>query len=222
MLKWTLRYYASFVDSITIYDNQSTDGTAAVIGACPKACRIPYDTGGLIRDFLHVEIKSNFKPDADWRILIDTDELFWHPDGLRPYLEKCTKEGITFPQVSGWDMIGDGWPQDDGKSQLWQLVRHGVRRDIYAKRCVVGRQVETLNYLPGCHVCNPTGVVVPSPSAEIRLLHYKWLNPKWTMERMTKTKEKEMPPGIGDIGFRNLEEEWAYYERSNKEKIQIT
>lgn len=227
MLKWALRHYSSFADEIVVYDNQSTDGTQDAIKACAKARREPYDTCGVLRDDVHLKIKNDFAPDADWRIIVDTDELLWHPAGVRRYLERCTPMGVTLPHTTGWNMIGDGWPQDDGTTQLWELVRDGVPcNHFYAKKCVVKRDV-AIQYSVGCHGCQPKGLVVYSPTIELKVLHYKWLNPQWTLERMRRTQEQlseqNKENGWGTRNEANsVEQEAAYYEKSKREKVRVT
>jgi len=206
LLPWALRYYSQYVDEIYVHDNASTDSSKEKITQCKIAKLIPYDTGGVFRDDIHAKIKSNFYRtlNSDWYIIIDIDEFIWHKNGLRNHLESCTQRGITFPIITGYQMIGDGWPIDDGKSQLIDHIKYGIRdmdyykggsypyqgvleakfRDLpYDKKCVIHKSVEIF-YSPGAHSFNASGKIVTGFNEGLKLLHYRWIDKETTLNRM--------------------------------------
>lgn len=176
MMPWSLRHYASFADEIVVYDNMSTDSTRTIVSSCPIARIVPYDSGGSLDDFIISGIKSSFATTCDWRIIVDADELVWGMGGMRPYLQRCLADGVTVPSTMGFNMIGDGWPTDDGRTQLTTLVRHGVYERLYSKPCVLHRSIE-VSYRIGSHSCAITkGRAVVSPKTDLRVLHYAYID----------------------------------------------
>jgi glycosyltransferase involved in cell wall biosynthesis len=215
MLLWSLRHYASFANEIIVCDNASTDDTRQIVARCPSARLMSYDSGGVLRDDLHARMKSQFETDCDWRIAVDADELLWHPLGVRRYLEQCQSEGITLPRTKGFDMIGDGWPADDGVAQLTSLMRYGVANDMLGKSCVVHRSV-TLVYEAGCHRYNAAlGNVVRSQRAEAAILHYKWADREWRLQRVASQRTLLSNENIRHgWGMQDAAFEARYYELS--------
>jgi hypothetical protein len=222
MMPWTLRHYTAFADEITVYDNMSTDDTRQIVERCPIARYIAHDTGGVLRDDVHVRLKSEFRTECDWRILIDTDELVWHPQGVRPYLERCLAEGITLPHTMGFDLIGDGWPADDGKTQLVALVRHGVPSKWSAKLCVIHKDAD-VTYAIGAHYCTAfRGRVVRSPMAELRVLHCKWIDRDWQIARTTWLQQSLSPENLAHCwSVRDMRAELSYYELSRAVRREV-
>lgn len=194
IIPFFLRHYAEFADEIIVFDHHSTDGTRQIVESHPKArCQL-YSTGGVLRDDIHAIMKSlcyqnkgPFPPDppvdGDWFIVLDCDEFIWHPD-LRGYLAGCIADGITLPLVDGYEMVGtNGMPEDDGKTQLRDIEKFGVPFKNQCKRAVIHKDCQ-VNFRPGAHECDPAGRYKPSPAAEIKLLHYKWLSLEHILAKM--------------------------------------
>jgi len=239
MLPWTLRYYSQYVDEIYVYDNASTDSSREKIAQYKIAKLIPYDTGGVLRDDIHAMIKSKFYRclNSDWYIIVDMDEYIWHPDGLRNYLESCTQRGITFPNLTGWQMIGDGWPEDDGKSQLTDHIKYGVRDEhpiagtlgqpVYDKKCVIHKSIE-IEYGPGAHGYGVSGKIVTIGDEGLKLLHYKWVDKNYTLERI-KLTETTLPINDKSRAFpsfkywvsdaKRIDDIGVFYDKAKKNRI---
>lgn len=209
VLPFTLRHYAQFADEIVVYDNGSTDRTRDIIAACPKARRVDYDTGGVLRDDVHAKIKGDFATQCDWRVAADCDELLWHTRGVRTYLDECARAGITAPLVRGFDMIGDGWPIDDGRVLLTDVVTKGFPNDAhYAKPCVVSRDTKVV-YGPGAHYCSYGSPVTHSPTRELCLLHYRWVDHDSVIAKMHHVTAR--------LSNENRANGWGLYDIASEE-----
>jgi glycosyltransferase involved in cell wall biosynthesis len=189
MIPFFLRHYARFADLIVVNDNDSSDGTREYAMSHPKTVVIPYSTGGVLRDDVHRDIKSNQYRTlpGEWFIIVDCDEFVWHPD-MAGYLDRCYHAGITLPRVAGYNMVGpkNGIPDDDDRAQLTDLIPNGVRYPFYDKSAVVHKSIQ-INYMIGSHYANPTGRVLQSQDAEIKLLHYYWLSEEYRIVRTIST-----------------------------------
>ncbi len=203
IMPFFMRHYERFADLIIACDNSSSDGTHNFVVRNPKGLIRSYDTGGVLKDGLHRDMKSGIYKTlpGDWFIVVDCDEFIWHPD-MRGYLKWCESSGITLPQVEGYNMIGPptGVPIDDGKSLLTDLIPNGVRYSFYDKKAVIHKDVD-INYMIGCHYANPTGRVVSSPTAEIKLLHYYWLSEEYRINRTLST--------LRALSKENVENNWG-------------
>ncbi len=120
-------------------------------------------------------------------IVVDIDEFVYHPfliDLLRDY----KASGVTLPKIKGYNMVSERFPE--GHEAILRAVRHGVPDDVdmdgylnaYGKRCVFHPSID-INCDPGCHECSPQGEVRESETAEIKLLHYKYLGLDYTLKR---------------------------------------
>ncbi len=183
ILPFFLRHY-DFADEFIIYDNHSKDDTIEIARACKKARVLNLNTALEYRDSMLLAIKNQIYRvlPGEWFIIVDCDEFVWHQDGIRPYLEMCSRGGCTLPRVVGFDMFSPKVPKNDGRSSLIDLIQNGIRSDWYDKRVLVHRDVE-INYLPGCHLCHPCGRCTTWPQAEVKLLHYKWLSEEYALQK---------------------------------------
>jgi hypothetical protein len=233
IMPFFLRHYERFADEIIVFDNQSTDGTRDIIQCCPKTRLVDYNTGGLLYDSIHGQIKNDvyrnvgqyaLKPPlkADWFVIVDADEMLVHSD-IRAYLQWCLDTGVTMPRVKGYEMMGDTVPKDDGKSLITDLIVLGADYPEGGKQCIVPPSVQ-INYLPGAHVCHPSGKLVYTPTAEIKLCHYRYLTKVYAMDhyRLTATQmsEENKQNGYGTFVY-NLAPMEARYDKlfSQRRKV---
>ncbi len=223
ILPWFLRYYDRLADEIHIHDNSSTDRSREIIQSHPKTKLLTYDTGGKIDDGLHCRIKNEYYKglDGDWYIIVDMDEFVWVND-LRGFLDHSLSIGINAPSTIGWEMVGDGWPSDDGKSQLTDHVKFGISDLSYSKYAVVHKSIAEINYLPGAHYCIPVNAFTNEHDRRIKILHYKYVDVdtrlakvRHNLANLSDYNRKE----IGDIP--TVEAERAYYEERVRTRIQI-
>jgi len=201
MLPWFLRYYkAAGADKIVIYLNKtSVDGSRAILEADPLVELHEYDTGGVLRDDIHRNMKNEiWRANKkrwhrdDWVIVVDCDEFVASADGtpLKDTLTKLTIEGVTVPLTHGWNIIGDELPEDDGSSSILEVRPFGISTEAsrakkfgkhdychgpYHKPCLFRPAlIKKMNYVAGAHFAKPRGKVVCGKDQRIWLLHAKW------------------------------------------------
>jgi glycosyltransferase involved in cell wall biosynthesis len=198
MLPHFIKHYKQFCDKIVIYDNMSTDNTKqiALDNGCDVITWESSDKG--LNDQCYIDIKSNcYKKDRenfDWVLTIDTDEFYTHKNGidsLLSTLEKYKKNGITLPKVQGYNMVGS--------SSLESIdsvfnINEGVPSVSYSKRCIFNPKIN-MNWSWGCHpehgkkyLNHPS--IIESECAELLLLHYKFINLDYVIQRHNYYKNR--------------------------------
>jgi glycosyltransferase involved in cell wall biosynthesis len=213
-----LRHYR-FAERIVVYDHRSTDDSLAIIRSFPNTtvralpCLDEFNEKCLLRVKNHIYRGSRGK--ADFVIVVDSDEFVYHPS-LLELLARYKAEGITLPKVKGYNMVSDRLPGPD--EDLLSAVRHGVPDDVviegyvnaYGKRCVFDPFI-VINYGAGCHECNPQGNVRESETAEIRLLHYKFLGLEYTLKCHAAYKER--------MSEENIRNGWSYQYLWSEDRV---
>ena len=106
LLPFFLRHYATVADHIFVLDDGSTDGSLAIIEACPIASVLPYpfETGlddRVLQDALHQAIATHSSQVADWVLCPDADELLFHPE-LRSVLADHHERGVRCIGSTAW------------------------------------------------------------------------------------------------------------------------
>lgn len=172
MLPWFLRHYSTFADQIIIFDEQSTDGSRELIQACPKADLRGWPWKGLNDERFRWAI-NNFHMEAygqvGWILWTDIDELLYHPDMLGML---ARAKGDLIPST-GYALISPtGWPADDGQSQIYDLVKTGIRQDNYDKK-TLWRSALKIEHTFGRHAMHgyPKHNGQECPDAGVKLFH---------------------------------------------------
>jgi hypothetical protein len=182
MLPHFLRHYEALAESIIVYDGGSTDRSVDILRSHRSVQVVTSDVflshvGGEYSEpvlmYLRNEAYKASRGKADWVMIVDIDEFVHHPR-LAELLAGYRAQGITLPLVDGYDMVADGLPADG--SSLIEHCRTGFANLWYCKKAVFDPAID-INYRFGCHKCAPAGRVVESPTAEIKLLHYRFLGP---------------------------------------------
>jgi hypothetical protein len=192
ILPYFLRYYSTFSDKIFLYDNMSNDQTLNIVKDFPKVTVIPFDTGGEFKEEIHHSIKNNVwkksRGIADWVIINDADEFLYHPN-LNEYLKDCQKRKITIPAPTGFDMISDSLPTTRG--MIFDEIKFGVPNPLYDKFLIFNpNAIAEIRYSIGSHSANPIGEVKIEKSAELKMLHYKYLSYDYIEKRHMKYRLK--------------------------------
>jgi len=174
IIPYFVRHYRSCFPTcdITIFDNESTDKTASI--SHNLGCKvIPIYSGGYV-DQLLLDIKNEQwkKSQAEWVVVCDTDE-FLQIDQTE--LERLDTAGVTILRTQGFDMVGE----DGNLEKISDRYPNGW----YSKAiCFKRTEIESINYTPGAHHCNPVGRVQWS-KLTYDLFHYKFLSLNLTLER---------------------------------------
>lgn len=204
MMPWFLRHYAVFAEQIHIFDDHSDDGTREIVQAHPKAVLhdIPF-TGleeGKLMAFSYANIKEAIGF-ADYVMWPDADEFLYHPNMLE-CLSHFKDGGYNVVHTLGFNMMGKPLPVDDGKSQLTDIYRTGVRAPIYSKPIIVDPSANVKWSLGKHHLINPEELR-PTPCYQhyapekwrVRLLHYRYLTPEYCRQRNARQYERSIHKG---------------------------
>ena len=184
ILPWFLRHYSSFADEISVWDDHSTDGSRELLAAHPKVKLRdwPYESG--INEDLFLQHAYEWYPQAhptfDWAFWVDPDEIIYGPDILKTLEDSSDYEVL---QTKGFNMTGEGLPQDDGKSQIWEVSPWGIHALVYSKP-VVFRPGSEVRWNRGKHALESVNRV--SPKILLKLLHYRYMGGQYTADRNAK------------------------------------
>ena len=193
ILPFTLDHYSQFCEKIFIYDNMSTDNTDEICAKYPNVRVVKWSTPDKkYNDMTLVEMKSNVykqsrEDDVDWVIMCDCDEYLYH-ENLLDKLKEYKESGITIPLIDGHDMYSDNFPEYDG-GLLTDKVKIGS--ETYAPMCknIIFDPSLDIKYMPGAHA-NQCPNAVKSDTAEIKLLHYKFLGKEYVLARYNQLAEQ--------------------------------
>lgn len=182
ILPFWLRHYTSFADEISVFDEQSNDGSREILQACPRVVLRdwPYQSG--IEEDLFLQFAYEWYPRAtgyDWVLWVDTDEFLYHPD-ITGVLAEGIRRRIEVIQPWGYNMMHEGLPVDDGR-QIWEIARKGVHAPLYSKP-VIFRPTSTIRWTRGKHGLENCAPKVWDDSG-IKLLHYRYLGYDYTKRR---------------------------------------
>ena len=176
-MPYFLRHYTSFAERVVVLDNHSDDRTPDIVRSFPRTVLGTYQSFGAMREDIRTRLKSEMwkesRTHADFVIVVDCDELVWHPH-LDEILKHYKDEGITLARCRGFEMIADTFPQTPG--QVYDVVTRGVANKDYDKPCIFDpNAIDEMNYTLGGHGAKPRGRFVLPPQWELYLLHYRML-----------------------------------------------
>ena len=183
LLPYFLRHYETVAEKIFVFDGASTDKSVEILKSHKKV--VLEDGGGefathaegqynepvLMR--IRNEAYKRSRGKADWVIIVDIDEIVYHPD-LLGRLAALRSEGATLLQVTGYEMVSFFQPKGEG--QIHSEIRAGFLNHRYNKKAIFDPAID-IKYHFGCHDCDPEGKVVEPGGHGIKLLHYRFLGP---------------------------------------------
>jgi len=204
ILPFFLDHYVPWVDRFVVFDDGSDDGTAETLARHPKVDLRPFPPKGssfvLAVRALWEHAWKESRGRADWVIVTNVDEFFYHPEGMPAYLQRCKAEGVTMIHPRGYEMVGDRFPA--AGTHLVEQLPEGVpmfgqdKRQLFNPDAITG-----INFSPGRHGCAPTGKVVEPRGAEAALMHYKYVDPRaYTIPRQ-QILGRRLLPGDVSQGF---------------------
>lgn len=152
MVTYSIRWYKSFCQRVTILDLGSEDGTQDY--AKSQGCEVrQFDCQNEFDDRLNRKLKNEewIGSDADWVIIGDCDELIRFPAGSDASFDSYEAQGLAVIKPYGYEMTCDSFPTTDG--QIFEHVKHAAREDIfYAKpMCFTPKQVIKTEFSMGAH-----------------------------------------------------------------------
>jgi len=208
ILPYFIKHYSTFVSNITIYDNYSTDNSNNILKE--SNCNvIKYDSNNQIRDDIYLNIKNNCWKDskADFVIVCDTDEFLYCD--LKT-LQYCKDNKFTLISPFGYNMISHSLPKTS--NQIYEEIQYGVFDKNFSK-CIIfdPKEIEDINYEPGCHTIKPRGNIKTYNMNDVKLLHYKFLSLDYVIN-----KNKIYNSRLSDI---NKQHNWGLHYQYTIEKI---
>jgi glycosyltransferase involved in cell wall biosynthesis len=163
----TIQHYKK-LGEVIYFDNFSDDNTRTIAESLGADVRL-FGRSGELDDQTYLDIKNHcFKRStADWVIIVDDDEILYHPF-LLTELQKATDSGQTIFHTQGFNIHSDLMPVND-----WLEIRTGENNANYSKLCLFNpQQVKDIRYNYGCHYSRPVGNLIYSPTT-LHLLHYR-------------------------------------------------
>jgi len=166
VITFTLRHYLNFCDTVYVYDNHSTDRTTEIAKQM-GAIVIPFGIPGVLSDDEYLKVKNYAwkNSDADWVIVVDTDEIIYHP-WIRHVMEQSITNGDTIMTTYGWQIMSHAMPQ-----YQWSEINNGFHYENYSKSAVFSPRLKEIGYVYGCHEARPVGHVQYSKE-KLLLAHY--------------------------------------------------
>jgi len=228
ILPFLLEHY-QFVDKITLIDGQSNDNTVEIIKKYKNTEIIQIDSGGQIRDDIHLELRNNiWKQDSriyDWVFILDADEFIFCYTNIRQRLEEITKQGFTIIRTCGYDMVSEEFPSYD--KPITEQIKKGLFHVYSNKPCIFNpTKIKEINMLHGGHVCNPVGEGKVYYNADIKLLHYNRIGFEYAIRKhvvnCNRKSESDLKQGWGwHHGIPHYDYLQMYFELLNKSSLVI-
>lgn len=209
LIEFFIKHYKKLFPNchIVVYDNESTDNTANI--ATNLGCEVRlYSTNNTLSDGKYLEIKNNCWKNSktNWNLICDCDELVLINDIDLKQEESLGNNIILF---EGYTMI------NNTNIINIESMKRGYRDRGYDKMYLFNKkQIEEINYAPGCHSCNPiakNGYIIKYSNNIYRALHYKCLSPQYTIERNKLFSQR--------MSKENEEKGWGFHYRFSEKSI---
>ena len=195
MLPFFFRHYDPIVDTYFVADHGSSDCSPAILASHPRVVptEFPCSDSSFVksaRDHYN-ECWKVSRGRADWVIICNIDEHFYHPD-LLAYLAKCSSKGITMIRPIGYNMVGLEFP--DPARSLQSQIRMGARDRFMDKPQLFDPAgIEDIQFTIGRHSAEPCGRVKWEARPKVKLLHYKYLGEQYLSERSAQLEARMKP-----------------------------
>lgn len=192
ILPFTLDHYSSICEKIYIYDNMSDDSSDEIYKKYNKVVVFKWDSNNEINELNYLAIKNNTykemsRSDVDWVIVCDCDEFLYHHN-LIEKLKEYKNNGITVPLISGHQMVSKDFPIYDGKLITDKVKTGSYPYDYLCKNIIFDPQIDA-EFSVGAHFFK-SNKTIHSSSAELKLLHYKFLGMDYVANIYKKRNER--------------------------------
>ncbi|MDM5356375.1 glycosyltransferase family 2 protein (plasmid) [Peribacillus sp. RS7] len=227
MLPYFFKHYDNIVDQYYIFDNDSTDNSLSILRSHSKVNVNKFEIQGfsVVQSTLdqYNQCWKHNKVKADWVIICNIDEHFYHPN-FRKYLEECTSNGITLIVPEGYEMVSDLFPNSN--EPLYESIRYGVKKEYLDKPQIFNpSEIKDINFSVGRHSASPTGNVKKPSNKEILLLHYKYIGFNYLNRRLSELRTRlRVMDHINKWGYHYLwdeEKKLQEFEKLKKESVKV-
>lgn len=183
LLPFTLDYYSTFCSKIFIHDNMSNDFSDKIFEKYNKVIVKKWSSSETFDELSQINKRNNdyklYSRDADWVIVCDCDEFLYHPN-LIDKLTQYKQDGVTVPNVLGYVMASEHFPNYDGKL-ITDKIKTGWGVDIHGSKNIVFDPKIDMYYGPGSHTFTSSNTI-KSTDSELKILHYRLLGKDYVDE----------------------------------------
>lgn len=209
-------HYDEIVDKYFIFDNGSTDRSKEIIKANPKAELGTFEVKGnsFVQEAQHFNnnIWKQSRKTADWIIVCNVDEFFFHPGGFKNYLRKCYQQQYSILQPEGYEMVANDFPEDYSK-KIYETVRFGCRSHPMDKAEIFSpKKIKEINFSVGRHSNKAEGKINIAKGS--KLLHFKYIGIQYWLPRQNELKQ-----GLREVDIQNRWGEQYLWEDSEKIRV---
>jgi len=187
ILPYWLRHYETIADRIFVRDDESTDGTRAMLSRHPKVTILSigkhnsddaYWVTYLFPQYEHIS-----RGLADWVIIADADEFVYHP-AMHRILEKAKDQSIQVILCRGFSTVAESFPATSGP--IYDEIKLGFPDRMESKWTIHSPDVQ-IRFAKGRHgpVHNHLAYA-RSRNTGIKLLHYRYLGENYFEQRDKK------------------------------------
>ena len=205
LLPFFLHYYEPIVDKMTFIDSGSNDGSLELL----KNHNV-IQTGLTWWDWdkLHWA-RQNIWKNSEYDIVMfpDLDEFFYHPKGLRKFLDLST---FDIYQLEGYQMVSRNFPS---KGTNILNINQGVRLPLYDKYTIFNPKADVR--FPNAHHIETTCNNICR--YKIKLLHYKFLGVDHMLKRASVVKERVPKNSYCQVIEGNILEKFSGFVKNKQE-----
>jgi len=219
VLPFVVNYWRTYADKVIVYDSNSNDGSIEYLQSIKDIdieIREDYQNDNKLDDENHKNLKNNIWKEArdnnvDFVIVSDMDEVLAFNGNIREELLKMKNDGETILHPRGYNLYSQIFPEYSNKL-LHEYVKTVKYCDFWCK-CILfnPNEIDEINYLPGGHVCNPTGNVKYYSGNKIILLHLHNLSLYYKLEHFQRGRMR--------LSENNIKNEWGIEYFDSEDKI---
>lgn len=227
------KYYEQ-AEKIYVYDNESNDESLNIIKKYNRNA-ITFSTNNKFDDLENINIKNTCwkqSKNVDYVIVQDLDEFLFfpnHPNDVLAGLQEIFNHGFTIIKPKSYHMFCsdeefDSILEDQYISTSVTNGSNKLEQGFYDKCiCFDPFKIESINYTPGAHKINPSGLVKINFNVAF-LLHYKYIGKKYLKDRHTimgkRLSENNINNGYGVQYLENSDKIInKYYDLYSSENI---
>jgi hypothetical protein len=148
MLPYFLRHYETLATRIFVWDDRSDDGTRELLLSHPlvKLLEFPAECPRGMQDpswakFLWPQYQQLSRGVADWVIIVDADELVYHPH-MDEVLKEQKEKKMGIAVCKNYIMTSPTFPTTGG--QIYEEVKYGLRDGRCDKWILFSPQIDVI------------------------------------------------------------------------------
>lgn len=171
ILPFAVAYWRRYASHVTVFDNQSTDGSREYLNGFKDFITVVDWGEGHIDNIVLMNSKNDYwkqaRGRADLCVVCDMDEMLIPAKGA---LERMLQSGGTVCTPIWYDIASTITPVYNGK-YLHEMRPMGNLNKGAKTVLFNPNRIEEINYSAGAHTCDPRGDVRWYGAADIYLLH---------------------------------------------------